>query len=438
QLRQPVQLAGAVWGRSLAYGAGVRWDRQRWRVAAEALGSVGLESASASTFPLELIGSGRFALSDALGVRAGAGTGIGRGLGNPAWRLVAGVDLAAALDSDRDLDRRPDVRDLCPRRAEDLDQFRDLEGCPDPDNDHDGIVDPDDRCPFDPEVVNGWIDADGCPDARATLQLVVSGPESAEVAVADQQLQLIAGEVFELEVDPGVWAVSASADGFEPTSFTVTAHEGPVQIPVRLARSPTGGVVVTVVDPEGAPVDAVLHPYGAPACPAPGGRARIGGGPGPVTIGVEAPWFVSETVTVDVPRDVDVEVTVALRRAAVVMVDRQLIVGDKIRFAVDEADPRASGPALDALARWLEDHPEVLLLRIDGHADEVGSSAYNLELSTRRARSVFDALVARGVAPERLAPIGSGESRPWDWAAERWVEFLVLVWDDEVSAEPPR
>lgn len=73
-------------------------------------------------------------------------------------------------------------------------------------------------------------------------------------------------------------------------------------------------------------------------------------------------------------------------------------------------------------------HPEILLLRVEGHADELGGSAYNLELSQKRAGFVVDELVRLGVARSRLQAVGSGEAVPTSDA--RRVHFLVLVWDD--------
>ena len=50
--------------------------------------------------------------------------------------------------------------------------------------------------------------------------------------------------------------------------------------------------------------------------------------------------------------------------------------------------------------------------KIDGHTDSVGSDAYNLALSDRRAKSVFDYLTSRGVDPSRLKSQGFGEANP--------------------------
>jgi outer membrane protein OmpA-like peptidoglycan-associated protein len=54
----------------------------------------------------------------------------------------------------------------------------------------------------------------------------------------------------------------------------------------------------------------------------------------------------------------------------------------------------------------------VATAKIDGHTDSVGSEEYNLALSDRRAKAVFDYLTSRGVDPSRLKSQGFGESNP--------------------------
>ena len=71
-------------------------------------------------------------------------------------------------------------------------------------------------------------------------------------------------------------------------------------------------------------------------------------------------------------------------------------------------------------------------MRIEGHTDSRGSNSANMDLSDRRAASVRDYLVERGVESDRLDSIGYGESRPIDrgenpeaWAMNRRVEFFI-------------
>lgn len=49
---------------------------------------------------------------------------------------------------------------------------------------------------------------------------------------------------------------------------------------------------------------------------------------------------------------------------------------------------------------------------VDGHADAIGTDAYNYGLSMRRAQAVRDALVKTGVPAARLTPRGFGKTRP--------------------------
>ncbi len=59
----------------------------------------------------------------------------------------------------------------------------------------------------------------------------------------------------------------------------------------------------------------------------------------------------------------------------------------------------------------LNDHPEIEV-EISGHADAIGSDAYNQELSARRAESVRQWMINKGIAANRLTSVGYGESRP--------------------------
>ena len=73
---------------------------------------------------------------------------------------------------------------------------------------------------------------------------------------------------------------------------------------------------------------------------------------------------------------------------------------------------RQSRAVLDATVSILRDHPELALVRIEGHTDGHGRAEYNLGLSSRRARAVRVYLVQQGIAPERLEFQGFGSARP--------------------------
>ena len=67
--------------------------------------------------------------------------------------------------------------------------------------------------------------------------------------------------------------------------------------------------------------------------------------------------------------------------------------------------------ALAPLLAQLQADPS-MNIEIEGHTDSVGSDAYNLRLSRRRARAVVDWLVAHGIARERITAVGRGEAEP--------------------------
>jgi len=90
--------------------------------------------------------------------------------------------------------------------------------------------------------------------------------------------------------------------------------------------------------------------------------------------------------------------------------DTHLVLDQRIHFENDgvEGDSRE---LIDEVAEILLDHPQIEL-EIGGHTDSRGSGASNQELSEERANVVRDALIDRGVDPDRLEAVGFGEDRP--------------------------
>jgi outer membrane protein OmpA-like peptidoglycan-associated protein len=84
-------------------------------------------------------------------------------------------------------------------------------------------------------------------------------------------------------------------------------------------------------------------------------------------------------------------------------------------------------PTLDEIASAINAQPGLTVL-IAGHTDAGGSAAQNEQIGRARALVVFEYLVSRGVAPNRLAVISYGESFPENEgeAATRRIEFEVV------------
>ena len=87
---------------------------------------------------------------------------------------------------------------------------------------------------------------------------------------------------------------------------------------------------------------------------------------------------------------------------------------------------------LDDVAEILKDHSEIEL-EIQGHTDSKGSDSYNQELSQKRADSVRNYLLQKGIESYRLKAVGYGERYPIATndteegrALNRRVEFLRL------------
>jgi outer membrane protein OmpA-like peptidoglycan-associated protein len=71
----------------------------------------------------------------------------------------------------------------------------------------------------------------------------------------------------------------------------------------------------------------------------------------------------------------------------------------------------SSAIALDSLATLLAENPSVTI-ELSSHCDYRGKDDYNQRLSQRRAESVVNHLISKGLPAGRMIPVGYGESRP--------------------------
>ncbi len=85
---------------------------------------------------------------------------------------------------------------------------------------------------------------------------------------------------------------------------------------------------------------------------------------------------------------------------------------ENIFFDLDKANLRPeSMVALDKLVETLNDNPTIVI-ELGSHTDARASDSYNIDLSNRRAQSVVDYLIEKGISKDRLVAKGYGESRP--------------------------
>ncbi|MFP2902783.1 OmpA family protein, partial [Corallococcus sp. 4LFB] len=355
-LRKAQDLRNLHVGNELAFGVGAEVAlTQALSAQGTLVGAVGLSESDKEEFPLELLGAVKYRFAQGFAAHVGAGPGLTRGYGTPAFRVLAGLaytpggapaPVAAA--------RAP----ACAQGPEDFDGFQDDDGCLDPDDDNDGIPDVSDTCPTEPETVNGERDEDGCPDTV---------PE-AKPATDERR----APAALTLPPAP----VDTDGDGLpDPEDRCPTAAED------------TDGFE----DEDGCPdpdndKDGIAD--AADACPL---EAEIING-----------------VKDDDGCPDKGESKVRLEGSRIVILD-------KVYFATgkDVILPK-SFPLLSQVAAVLRTHPELERVRVEGHTDSQGDDAKNLDLSQRRANTVRDWLVKAGIAAERLEAVGSGETKPVD------------------------
>jgi OmpA-OmpF porin, OOP family len=296
---------------------------------------------------------------------------------------------------DRDGDGLKDDVDKCPDQAEDKDGFEDEDGCPEEDNDRDGILDGKDDCPNQPEDKDGFEDQDGCPEGNQNdrdndgiLDNVDKCPDDAEDKDGFQDEDGCPDPDNDqdgiLDVDDLCPNQPEDKDGFE--------------------------------DQDGCPDpdndnDRILDKDDA--CPRRDGETA--------------------KKTAETYNGVD-DTDGCPDRGRVVVTDTKIEILDKIYFEYDsDVIQKRSFGILDAIAATMQGNPDIKLVEIQGHTDERGSDAYNLDLSDRRAASVRRYLTEHGVDAGRLQSQGYGETQPIAqgrneaaWAKNRRVEFLIL------------
>jgi peptidoglycan-associated lipoprotein len=87
-------------------------------------------------------------------------------------------------------------------------------------------------------------------------------------------------------------------------------------------------------------------------------------------------------------------------------------VGDRVFFETDSSElTEQSRATLDKQAQWLSNYHRYSFT-IEGHADERGTREYNIALGARRAQTVREYLVSRGIAAQRMRTISYGKERP--------------------------
>jgi outer membrane protein OmpA-like peptidoglycan-associated protein len=356
------------------FAAGARLLDKKLVVGPEVYGSTVTDGGAAfkvRSTPIEALLGAHYTLG-ALRLGGGVATGLARAYGTPVVRGVLSVEWAPEYVApekpkpvvrDRDGDGIPDELDACPEQPGPKNDEPHRNGCPPVgDRDRDGILDDEDRCPDVPGPRNQDTRFNGCPPDRDD-----DGIYDAADACPDV---------------PGVEQADPKKNGCPPDSDDdgiLDADDACPDVPGIKSDDPSkNGCPNPDLDGDGIPneQDACPNEAGPPdpnpkrnGCP----KAFLKGG--------------------------------------------QIRIMDQVKFKPGSAEilpGKDSQEVLEAVAKVLRDHPEVRVVRVEGHTDNTGNPAANKKLSAARAASVVKWLVKNGIDAARLKSEGFGQERPLD------------------------
>ncbi len=383
-------------GTEIPYGFGISYaiSRQKFDVVGEIFGALPLGDHE-NYQPLEAIAGVKLYLARNSFLSLGGGRGLIPNKGaNPDLRAFIGIVFEPSL-GDRDGDGLKDDVDRCPNEPEDFDAFEDEDGCPEPDNDRDQILDEDDKCPNIPENRDGFQDEDGCPDDH----------------VNDRDGDRINDNIDKCPDDPEDY------DGFEDEDGCPDPDNDMDKILDVDDLCPN--------DPED--YDKFEDEDGCPDLD--NDKDRILD---------KDDKCINEPETYNNVDDQDG----CPDRGITELTGSGIVTLEPIQFEFNKAIiKKASYPILDAVIATMNGNPDIELIEVQGHTDERGDDAYNLDLSERRAAAVVEYLTTHGTTAEPVKPVpanrltsqGYGETQPVDrrhneaaWATNRRVAFIIL------------
>ena len=116
------------------------------------------------------------------------------------------------------------------------------------------------------------------------------------------------------------------------------------------------------------------------------------------------------------------------------LMNREAFSAQTVYFGFDRTEPEAGdSDKVTAVADALSNSPKNKIL-VEGHCDERGTEEYNRALGERRALSIRDILVEKGISPDRIRTMTFGEDRPADpnltetaYRLNRRSEFVLLT-----------
>lgn len=182
---------------------------------------------------------------------------------------------------------------------------------------------------------------------------------------------------------------------------------------IELAPLPSE-LEISVVSGSGEPIDARIDLVGdqrLPTLEASGGPLHTEVSPGMWQVFARADGWATQRATVEVERGVT-QLEMVLEPAQVRRVGNDLQV-PSIRFEVGRTEVREGyGALLEEIAAQILADPSIVRVEAQGHTDDRGGVAMNMELSQRRAEEVRYALIDLGVPQSRVVARGFGPTHP--------------------------
>lgn len=121
--------------------------------------------------------------------------------------------------------------------------------------------------------------------------------------------------------------------------------------------------------------------------------------------------YESNAETVPSSKEGEKTIRIALRPIDDI-IEGDLVKLNPILFDFDKHNIKSQAAfELDKLVQLMKKNPE-MVIKVEGHTDNRGSDAYNLNLSDRRAKSTVQYVISKGIAKDRISGKGFGESKP--------------------------
>jgi len=220
-----------------------------------------------------------------------------------------------------------------------------------------------------------------------------------------------------IEILPGVYNLELSKEGYLPREATITVKPAStlnINTVLRKSEKEAGvfsGTVSAFRDEN--PLQATIEFLGTEI-------AKVTSDPvkgvfmseieaGTYNVRVSAEGYLPETFPVEIVKG---ETTIKNVKLVKKLEKEEKIVLRGINFATGSAIiPPSEYPVLDQVVQVLKANEKVRV-EIGGHTDSVGTETYNQGLSERRAQSVRNYLIQRGIDASRLEARGYGEYQP--------------------------